>query len=63
MMGNQSQQSIMKGGRKSMMEAIFIVSIIGSIIAIAGVISLTSMYIIYRCTGGKKGFMWYIRHI
>lgn len=46
-----------------MMEIIFIVSIIGSIIAIAGVISTASMYIIYRCTGGKKSFLWYIRHI
>lgn len=46
-----------------MMEIIIIGSIIGSIIAIAGVISISSMYIIYRCTGGKKGFMWYIRHI
>lgn len=46
-----------------MMEAIILGSIISSIIAIAGVISITSMYIIYRCTGGKKGFMWYIRHI
>ncbi len=46
-----------------MMEAIILGSIINSIIAIAGVISITSMYIIYRCTGGKKGFMWYIRHI
>jgi hypothetical protein len=63
MMGNQSQQSIMKGGKENMMEAIFIGSIISSIIAITGVISLASMYIIYRCTGGKKSFMWYIRHI
>ncbi len=46
-----------------MMEAILIGSIIGSIIAIAGAISIISMYIIYRCTGGKKDFMWYIRHI
>ena len=46
-----------------MMEAIILGSIISSIIAIAGVISITSMYIIYRCTGGKKSFLWYIRHI
>lgn len=46
-----------------MMEAILIGSIIGSIIAITGVISITSMYIIYRCTRGKKSFLWYIRHI
>ena len=46
-----------------MMEIIIIGSIIGSIIAIAGVISTVSMYIIYRCTGGKKSFLWYIGHI
>ena len=46
-----------------MMEAIFIGSIIASIIAGLGVISISSMYIIYRCTGGKKSFLWYIRHI
>ena len=46
-----------------MMEAILVGSIIASIIAGLGAISLASMYIIYRCTGGKKGFLWYIRHI
>lgn len=46
-----------------MMEAILIGSIIASIIVCLGTISISSMYIIYRCTGGKKGFMWYIRHI
>ena len=46
-----------------MMEAILIGSIIASILAGLGVIAVTAMYIIYRCTGGKKGFMWYIRHI
>ena len=46
-----------------MMEAILIGSIIASIIAGLGIASITSMYIIYRCTGGKRSFMWYIRHI
>lgn len=46
-----------------MMEAILIGSIIASIFAGLGVISVVAMYIIYRCTGGKKGFLWYIRHI
>ena len=46
-----------------MMEAIIIGSIIASILAGLGAISLASMYIIYRCTGGKKSLMWYIRHI
>lgn len=60
---NLSQKSIMKGGEKNMMEAILIGSIIASIIVGLGIISLASMYIIYRCTGGKKSFLWYIRHI
>lgn len=46
-----------------MMEAILIGSIIASIFAGLGAISVVAMYIIYRCTGGKKGFLWYIRHI
>lgn len=46
-----------------MMEAILIGAIIASIIAGLGAISLASMYIIYRCTGGKKSFLWYLRHI
>ena len=46
-----------------MMEAILIGAIITSIIAGLGAIAITAMYIIYRCTGGKKSLMWYIRHI
>ena len=46
-----------------MMEAILIGSIIASILAGLGAISVVAMYIIYRCTGGKKSFLWYIRHI
>ena len=46
-----------------MAEAILIGSIITSILAGLGAISVVVMYIIYRCTGGKKSFMWYIRHI
>ena len=46
-----------------MMEAIIIGSIITSIIAGLGAISIIAMYIIYRCTGGKRSLMWYIRHI
>ena len=46
-----------------MMEAILIGSIITSILAGLGAISVVVMYIIYRCTGGKKSFLWYIRHI
>lgn len=45
------------------MEAIIIGSIIASIIAGLGAMSTLAMYIIYRLTGGKKSFMWYIRHI
>lgn len=46
-----------------MAEAILIGSIITSILAGLGALAIVSMYIIYRCTGGKKGFLWYIRHI
>lgn len=46
-----------------MMEAILVGSIISSILAGLGAIVVTALYIIYRCTGGKKSFMWYIRHI
>ena len=46
-----------------MAEAIIIGSIISSILAGLGAISVVALYIIYRCTGGKKGFMWYLRHI
>ena len=46
-----------------MMEAIIIGSIISSIFAGLGGIAIVTLYIIYRCTGGKKGFLWYIRHI
>ena len=45
------------------MEAIIIGSIIASIIAGLGAMSTLAMYIIYRLTGGKKDFLWYIRHI
>ena len=46
-----------------MMEAILVGSIITSILAGLGAISISLLYIIYRCTGGKKSLMWYIRHI
>ena len=46
-----------------MMEAIIIGSIITSVIAGLGILAVISLYIIYRCTGGKKGFLWYLRHI
>ena len=46
-----------------MMEAIILGSIITSIIAGLGIAALIALYIIYRCTGGKKSFMWYLRHI
>ena len=46
-----------------MMEAILVGSIITSILAGLGAISIILLYIIYRCTGGRKSFLWYIRHI
>ena len=45
------------------MEAILIGSIIASIIAGLGAFSIVVMYVIYRLTGGKKNFLWYLRHI
>ena len=45
------------------MFGIVFISIIFSIISIIGIISILGMYAIYRLTGGKKSFMWYIRHI
>ena len=46
-----------------MMEAILVGSIISSILAGLGAIAIVTLYIIYRCTGGKRSLMWYIRHI
>ena len=46
-----------------MMEAILIGAIITSILAGLGAIAIILPYIIYRGTGGNKGFLWYIRHI
>lgn len=46
-----------------MMEGILVASVIASIIAGLVITGLAAMYIIYRCTGGKRSFMWYIRHI
>lgn len=46
-----------------MMEAILIGAIIASVIAGLGIASIIPLYIIYRCTGGRKSFLWYIRHI
>lgn len=39
------------------------ISIVFSILGSLGIISVIAMFIIYRLTGGKKGFLWYIRHI
>lgn len=45
------------------MEGIIVGSIIASILTGLGATSITAMYIIYRCTGGKKSLLWYLRHI
>lgn len=45
------------------MFGLIFVSIFFSIISILGIIAIMAMYVIYRITGGKKGFLWYIRHI
>lgn len=46
-----------------MMEAIILGSIITSILAGLGALVIIAMYIVYRCTGGRKSFLWYLRHI
>ena len=45
------------------MFGLIFVSIFFSIISILGIIAVMAMYAIYRLTGGKKGFLWYLRHI
>lgn len=45
------------------MFAIIFTAIFFGIIISLGFIAVIAMYIIYRLTGGKKSFMWYIRHI
>ena len=45
------------------MFSLIFVTIFFGIIFSLGIISVLGMYLIYRLTGGKKGFMWYIRHI
>ena len=45
------------------MFGLIFVSIFFSIISILGIIAVMAMYDIYRLTGGKKSFLWYIRHI
>ncbi len=39
------------------------ISIVFSIIFSLGVVAVMAMYLIYRLTGGKKSFLWYLRHI
>lgn len=45
------------------MFAIVFISIVFSIIFTLGIIAVAAMYLIYRLTGGKKSFLWYLRHI
>ncbi len=45
------------------MFALAFISIFFGIISILGIISIMGMYVIYRLTGGKKSFLWYLRHI
>ena len=45
------------------MFAIIFTAIFFGIIISLGFIAVMAMYAIYRLTGGKKSFMWYIRHI
>lgn len=45
------------------MFGLIFISIVFSIIGILSIISILGMYVIYRLTGGKKSFLWYLRHI
>lgn len=45
------------------MFALMFISIVFSIIFSLGVVAVMAMYLIYRLTGGKKSFLWYLRHI
>lgn len=39
------------------------ISIVFGIISVLGIISIMGMYVLYRLTGGKRNFLWYLRHI
>lgn len=45
------------------MFALAFISIFFGIISILGIIAVIAMFTIYRLTGGRKSFLWYIRHI
>ena len=45
------------------MFSLVFISIFFGIIFVLGIIAVMAMYAIYRLTGGRKSFMWYIRHI
>ena len=45
------------------MFSLVFISIFFGIIFVLGIIAVMAMYVIYRLTGGKKGFLWYLRHI
>jgi hypothetical protein len=60
MMGNHTEH---KPERENRMFALAFISIFFGIISILDIIAVMAMYAIYRLTGGKKGFLWYIRHI
>ena len=45
------------------MFSLVFISIFFGIIFVLGIIAVMAMYAIYPLTGGKKSFMWYIRHI
>ena len=52
-----------KPERRTEMFSLVFISIFFGIIFVLGIIAVMAMYVIYRLTGGKKGFLWYIRHI
>ena len=52
-----------KPERRTEMFSLVFISIFFGIIFVLGIIAVMAMYAIYRLTGGKKGFLWYLRHI
>ena len=49
--------------KENRMFAIIFTAIFFGVIISLGFIAVIAMFTIYRLTGGKKSFMWYLRHI
>lgn len=56
-------QSLHTRKENSKMFAIIFTAIFFGIISILSIIAVIAIFTIYRLTGGRKSFLWYIRHI